>query len=136
MASPRLDAVLVMHFQAAGVVAMQVDEEDGIVAVSTFSAFIVLSHATEDDCEPVLVEDGRVVAAGPFTWDGFNPGVGEEGEDVDGAERGATVAPYQHSLVFVDDQTVPLPAFGLPTLDSDGLGVDIVGYIFGEGLLH
>jgi hypothetical protein len=73
MAAPSLYRLFVVHLEITSGPSMQIDEVDGIIANSAFSADIVGAHPTENDDKPVFVEDGRMVTSGSWHLELFGP---------------------------------------------------------------
>ena len=75
MTSSGFNAILIMHFKATDSIIKEIDQEDSVVAISWFSAFVVVSHAPEHHGKSVFVQDCWVIAPCPFTRNRLNPAV-------------------------------------------------------------
>lgn len=134
VAAPALDRLLVVHLQIAGRPTVQIDEVDRIVADSAFSADIVGAHPSEDDNEPVFVEDGGVIASGCWHLELLRPGLSIQRVDLSSGKGIAAVAADNDDHAVEDSGGVAFPGFWLPPFQfiiESGHGVlDILGCSF------
>jgi len=117
MVSSTLDRFLVAHLEGPAAPALQIDEVDRIVADSALPADVVHPHSSENDDEPALVDDGRVVAPGGGERKLFGPSAALERENLCKAERSTAMPSDYHRHIFVAGGSVPLPRFRLPSLE-------------------
>ena len=116
MTSPALNGLFVVHLERARGPGLQVDEADGVEADPAFPADVVGAHASEDDDEPVLVEDGGVVAAGGEDVELSHPGLAVEGVHLGQTIGETAVSADDDRVVLVDGATMALPRLRPPAL--------------------
>ncbi len=110
--------LFVVHFQSTRSPSLKINKVDSIVADSTFSTYIINTHSSKYDDEPVFVKNRWMIASCRSDFEMSYPSLLFKWVNLGFAKRITTMASNNNGHIFIDCSSVALSWLWFPALKS------------------
>lgn len=136
MASSTLYCLLVIHLQCSCCPRLQVNEINSVIANSTLPTYVVCTHSSKYNNEPIFVKNGAMIASGWHCIELFYPSLPVKRINLSNIIRKTTMPTNNNCNIFIYSSGMAFSCLRFPPFYSISIIDDSILNIFGDGLYN